>query len=66
MAACVLHVPPNLHPKAMAALVELLECVSSHYTGSYEVHFKDGIPQLRHRTETRRFGDHYGRGQEEP
>lgn len=65
MTLATLRLPPGISPKVLEALEDLLECVASRYTGPYEVHFNDGVPQIRHRQDTKKFGTrHYRLGQE--
>jgi hypothetical protein len=48
--------PKNWGEKADLALAELVECVGKNFTGSLQFDFSDGIPQLRRRTDTMKFG----------
>jgi len=48
--------PANANPKVHEALEDLLACVRQGFTGSLLLDFKDGIPLVRRRTETHRFG----------
>ncbi len=49
-------VPGHLSPKGAEAVHELLRCIEEGFTGTLQFEFKDGIPQLRRRTDTHRFG----------
>jgi hypothetical protein len=48
--------------RAQEALHEIMECVTARFTGSLQFEFNDGVPQLRRRTETKRYGKELRRG----
>lgn len=51
-----LDLPEDLHPKAVEAVRDFVKTCSEGWEGPFTVHFKDGIPQKRDRTESHRYG----------
>jgi len=46
----------RLRPEARQALCELLDCVTTGFTGDFRIDFTNGVPVVRRRTETVRYG----------
>jgi len=47
---------PVLHPKVEDAMRELAECVAARFTGTLSFDFKEGVPMVRKRLDTRHLG----------
>ena len=45
-----------LDAKGQAVVAEIVALIEQGFTGSFELHLKDGVPQLRKRTDTLRYG----------
>lgn len=56
----------HLRPEARQALCELFECIKTGFTGDFRLDFTKGVPVVRRRTETVRYGKVVGQFGEAP
>ncbi len=49
-------IPANFGLKARKAVADLVSAIKNGFTGNFSIDMRDGVPQVRRRTDTHRYG----------